>query len=338
MTPQTTELIRARIIAKLEVGWSIRAVAREFHLNKNSVLKIKRRWEQEATLARRAIPGRPRITTIAEDNNIIRYLEQNPFKTSRDAIVETNFPGSQPTVCRRIKNSELFNYAAAKKIALSDEDKQSRLLYALNYSHRERHFWENVVFTDEKVFQNTNDGHVRVYRPQRTRFDERYVSETQRSGRFSVNVWGWFSFHGLGICWRIGDRFNSQNYLRICEYVMLPSVRQVYPENNFIYMQDNCSVHTANIIRQWFGNNNIETLPHPAKSPDLNPIENIWGLMVKKISKLNVRPRNADVLWEVIENAWEGLSENEDLVHNLVHSMPRRLNEVIARNGAMTKY
>lgn len=286
MPPQTTEVIRARIVTKLEEGWSIRSVAREFHLNKSSVFKIKRRWEQDATLARRAVVGRPKISTIAEDDHVIRYLEENPFKTVRDAIAETNFPGSQPTGCRRIKNSELGNYAAAKKLALSDEDKQSRLLYALNYSHRDRQFWENVVFTDEKVFKNTNDGHVRVYRPRGTRFNEEYVSPTQRSGRFSVNVWAWFSYHGLGTCWRIGERFNSDSYQRICEYVMLPSVRQVYPENNFIYQQDNCPVHTANIIRQWLDNNNIETLPHPVRSPDLNPIENIWGLIVKKNKKI----------------------------------------------------
>jgi hypothetical protein len=35
-----TEITKARVITKLEDGWSIRAVAREFHLNKHTVFKM----------------------------------------------------------------------------------------------------------------------------------------------------------------------------------------------------------------------------------------------------------------------------------------------------------
>jgi hypothetical protein len=118
---------------------------------------------------------------------------------------------------------------------------------------------------------------------------------------------------------------------------MLPSVRQIYP-NHFIYQQDNCPVHAAHVVTQWLRNNNIETLPSPAKSPDLNCIENVWGRMAKEMLKLNVRPRTADDLWEIVENTWESLADDEIYAQALVHSMPRRLNEVIAKNGAMTKY
>jgi hypothetical protein len=170
---------------------------------------------------------------------------------------------------------------AAKKIKLTEQNKQSRLLFALNYGLQEIQFWENMVFSDEKMFQSTNDGHVRVYRPRGTRFDENYVKALERSGRFSINTWAWISYHGLRICWRIENRFNAQNYVNILEYVMLPSVRQIYP-NHFIYQQDNFPVHTAHVVTQWLRNNNTETLPSPAKRPDLNCIENVWGRMAKE--------------------------------------------------------
>jgi hypothetical protein len=98
---------------------------------------------------------------------------------------------------------------------------------------------------------------------------------------------------------------------------MLPSVRQIYP-NNFIYQQDYCPVHTAHVVTQWL-RNNIETLPSPAKSPDLNWIKNVWGRMAKEMLKLNVRPRTADDLWEIVENTWESLSDDEIYAQALVH-------------------
>lgn len=106
------------------------------------------------------------------------------------------------------------------------------------------------------------------------------TSANNESGRFSIIFWGCLSYYGLGICWRIEERFNAQTYHPLLEYVMLLSVRQVYHSSNFMHQEDNCPLRTASTIRKWFVNNNIEILTHPAKRPDLNSMEN-----VKKIFK-----------------------------------------------------
>ncbi|KAJ8985734.1 hypothetical protein NQ317_014385 [Molorchus minor] len=203
MPRHLTEAQRARAIAKLEENWSLSEVAAE--LNERSPLRMK---------------------TMLWSNLSIR----NPFETAVKAREETLFPGSLRTTQRRLKQYCFKNCAAAHKVFLTEDHKQRRVQFA-NEFLQENEFWNNVVFSDEKTFQSSNNGRLRVYRPRNTRFEENYTLRTTNSGRFSVNVWAWISVHGPGVCWQIDGRLTSAHYTNILENVMLPSVNQVFPEN-----------------------------------------------------------------------------------------------------------
>ncbi len=72
----------------------------------------------------------------------------------------------------------------------------------------------------------------------------------------------------------------------------------------------------------------------PANSPDLNPIENLWGIVKRKM--WYARPNNAEELKATIRATWALITPEQ--CHRLIDSMPRRIAAVIQAKGAPTMY
>ena len=49
------------------------------------------------------------------------------------------------------------------------------------------------------------------------------------------------------------------------------------------FQQDSAVIHNASIIKKYYLEQKISSTDHPACSPDLNPIENLWGSFVVKV-------------------------------------------------------
>jgi len=82
--------------------------------------------------------------------------------------------------------------------------------------------------------------------------------------------------------------------------------------------------------------NSIDVLNWPVCSPDLNPIENIWGQLVRIIYAENKQYKSVAELKQAILAAWNGLSL--ETFQNHINSMPNRIFQVINRNGDATDY
>jgi transposase len=173
--PQLSIAQKSSIVILLKEGWTERRVADRFQVPKSTVHYVKVRWNQRHSLERQVGTGRQKLSTKEEDNNLIQFLENNPFKIAVEARQMTQFPASARTARRRIRTaSNLRNRAGAKNPFLTQANKQERVGFALQHYMQDINFWENVVFTDEKVFQSFYNGHVRVYKPSDTGFEEQY--------------------------------------------------------------------------------------------------------------------------------------------------------------------
>ncbi|KAK9681176.1 Helix-turn-helix domain [Popillia japonica] len=106
--PNLSLLQKTQIVTLLEEGRSIRALAQRFEVNKSTILRAKRKWQQERVVLRKNGSGRKRVTTPEDDENLIQFLRNNPFESVVTAINRTNFPGHVRTARNRVReDSEL---------------------------------------------------------------------------------------------------------------------------------------------------------------------------------------------------------------------------------------
>ena len=101
-------------------------------------------------------------------------------------------------------------------------------------------------------------------------------------------------------------------------------------------MEDGAPTHTSKVAQNFRNTNSMEPLPHPAQSPDMNPIEHVWYLIKIAINKRHVKPRNEEELKRVLLEEWEKIDIK--IINKLIDSMPRRVEQLVEVRGGSTKY
>ncbi len=130
---------------------------------------------------------------------------------------------------------------------------------------------------------------------------------------------------GVGPLCFLKSTVNAAIYQEILEHFMLPSADKLYGDADLIFQQDLAPAHTAKGTKSWFNDHGVTVLDWPANSPDLNPIENLWGIVKRKMR--DTRPNNADDLKAAIKATWASIPPQQ--CHKLITSMPRRIEAVI---------
>ncbi len=122
--------------------------------------------------------------------------------------------------------------------------------------------------------------------------------------------------------------FDKNTYRVIIDSHVLPFTEQKHGgTESFVLQEDNCGLHRATTIATYLQNKDAVRMKWPAQSPDLNPIENIWGIMRTRLRKRDVLPRSPMHLFQILSGMWNSLPDS--IFGNLVASMPKRAKLVV---------
>jgi transposase len=328
---------RTEIRVLNQEGYTEREIAARLSIPKTSVHNTISRFKTHGTLKSLPRSGRPRKTTTRIDARIVRMANQSDAPSAVDIaeqLAKMNLVDISPiTVRRRLNESGIEGTVRVRKPLLTKRHIKMRLEFCKKYQNWTVDDWKRVLWSDEtKVNLHGSDGIVWTWKRKNEPLKQKHVKQTIKHDK-SIMVWGCFSSAGLGDLHIIEGVMTSPVYVRILSRHMLPSSRRLIGPS-FIFQQDNDPKHRAKNTEKWLKEKKIETLSWPSQSPDLNPIENLWSELKKKVHERKLSSMHR--LREVIQECW--LEISQEYCKRLVESMPRRIDEVIKNKGLWTKY
>ena len=117
------------------------------------------------------------------------------------------------------------------------------------------------------------------------------------------SVWGCMSGGACGPLIMYSSKVSGPAYIKIIEEALPTFIENTFDLSNkqWVFMQENASPHRSAYSMKWFKNNHINVLKWSATFPHLNPIENLWEYIDRKLPKM--KPKNIDKLQQIIEHS-----------------------------------
>ena len=238
------------------------------------------------------------------------------------------------TLRRYLRKMGLVSRFAVRKPLLTRRHRALRLAFARKYVNKGREFWSKVLFTDETRIAIRNDSSkTRLRRKTGERLH--FVTPTVKHPP-AVMMWGAFAANGVG---RIrflekNETCNSAWYLKVLDKQVRWSASLLF-QRAFYLQDDGAPCHRSKAVKEFVRRQGWKTLDWPPQSPDLNPIENVWSLLKKRVWSHNFN--STTELKARIISVWNQGLEKE-LLEKLAYSMSDRLRAVVKARGGPTRY
>lgn len=316
---------------------SLRQIAIQCSVSIGSVSNIKTRMNSTVPRTSRAGRcGRKRKTSAQDNRSMVRWIRQEPLLSANqisgrlsEAI---NINVSTRTVQRRLKQMGCSSVKPRRAPKLTPAMMKKRLQFAKDHAHWTVDDWRRVCFSDESTFECHTASRPRVWQ---TPHSPPPIRQTVKHPT-KVMIWGVVSYKGAGRLYICEGMMDQHKYRGVLETRLLPQTREWFPQGNFIFMHDSAPCHKARSVTEFLDRHNVQVLPWPGNSPDLNPIENIWGFIKHGTSSKTITTRQ-QMVSELIKLWFRDATFNQK-IRNCIDSMPRRIQAVINAKGGPTLY
>lgn len=285
-----------------------------------------------------------------------RITNNNPYAILAEITAEARLNCAPKTVARVLHGLDYHLRVPRKKPFLSRETKRKRLLWARERRHWTRADWRMRFFTNEcKVEAGVGGSQFKVRRKPGTELENRYLQTSFPGERTSAMFWGSIGYQRRSPLIHVRKRRpheyikrndrGGMNSVQYCDEVLATGFLPMYREaggaqNGYSLVEDASRVHTSGHSRAWKLQTGIVVGDWVSYSPDLNPIENVWRSLKRKLGlrmrDIQKRPHNQTELIKAAQEEWDALDQK--MIDRLIDSMPLRIVSVIRAHGGHTRW
>ena len=360
------QALRIKVLTLLQEGKSSRKVAEQCGLERCVVQRWWRAYKQEKREGpKQRIGKKPTVTARARRAALQLLVGDTPHTTkqaaqalhakrlTRTQLHRTTVARHAQQEAERLKTPITLKRGLPRK-ELTERNKQQRINLCAQHT---RTCFKRVLFTDRKRFLWRFPG-AGVHKVQ-------WVYKGQQRTAFrpnkpnSYNVYGGVCISGvtklhpvsgttgMATAYKNKQGKDSKNitipeYRDVLVHTLLPEGQRLFSHqglSGWVLQQDNDPSHKAGSQRalvawQQKRRGSVEVLSSwPPNSPDLSPIENLWGMVQERV---DATPCNTFAEFKAAVNKeWQSVGHKE--CKRLVGSMTRRMQACMQAEGGKTK-
>ncbi|GFS74523.1 transposable element Tcb2 transposase [Trichonephila clavipes] len=285
--------------------------------------------------------GRVRSTTPAEDRYFVLSAkkEQAHHSSAGGKSVSCCLRKADlsKTVARRLNGGGLYARRPVLCVPLTRQHRTARLQWCREHHKWTEQDWTCVLFSHESRYSLSSDCRRQlIWRESGTAYRPENIQENDRYPTCSYMVWAGIMINGRTRLHVVANgTMTGQRYI---DEVLLPHVRLFRGAvgDKFVFMDDNATCHRTLAVQDCLDHEGIQRLVWPARSPDLNPIENVWDALGWQVAGRNYPETNKNTLIRAVAEEWDKFPQQ--LLDNVVKSMVRRVECCITLHGGHIPY